>query len=131
MKSVAILLSHQPTTEQLAQLENEWGVGRIVPLPDEFRTLWTSVPPDGPFPKEAFAPLLAWLEQSTAEGDLVWVQGEFGATFLVSSWCFAHRRIPVYATTRRESEDHAQPDGSVVRRQVFRHVRFREYPIFP
>lgn len=129
MRNVAILLSHQPMPEQLAQLEKEWSVGRIVPLPDEFRPLWTSVQPDGPFPNEAFAPLLAWLEQSTAESDLVWVQGEFGATFLVASWCIAHRRIPVYATTRRESEDHVQPDGSVIRRQVFRHVRFREYPV--
>jgi hypothetical protein len=56
------------------------------------------------------------------------VQGEFGAVYLVVSWCHREGRIPVYATTARRYESRRQPDGSIKNIHLFKHVNFRRYP---
>lgn len=61
-------------------------------------------------------------------GDVALVQGEFGATVYLVGLLRARDVGCYYATTVRDAEEVAQPDGSVTKRTVFRHVRLRQYP---
>jgi len=125
---MALLISHTLTPEQIREVQTVWGVSDFCPLPPDLQACWSQVPPDGPFPVAHVQPIVEWLEQETREGDLVFVQGEAGAVVWVVQWCWWHGRVPVYATTVRQVEEHCLPDGSVETRRVFRHVTFRLYP---
>lgn len=128
MKTAVLLMSHTLTPEQQTELMTHWRAPRIVVPPPELLERWSSVPPDGPYPHRWIEPLILWLENETRQGDLVVVQGEPGSVFCVVHWCFAHGRVPLYATTAREVHEEQLPDGSVVTQRVFRHRNFRAYP---
>jgi len=68
-----------------------------------------------------------WLDENSAPGDLILVQGDFGATFLVVGWALNCSRVPIYATTARSLEEHTLDDERVVQKRIFQHVRFRGY----
>ena len=56
-----------------------------------------------------------------------------GPPYLMSSLeaeLIAQNVQPVYAFSKRESTEKVQPDGSVVKKTVFRHVRFIEVDTF-
>ncbi|MGI6127838.1 MAG: CRISPR-associated protein Csx20 [Planifilum sp.] len=125
---MALLFSHVLTEEQKQEAREEWEIGTFLPLPADLQSRWSQVPPEGPFPREWLQPVMAWLSRETEPGDIVLVQGEFGAVYQVVSWCHREGRIPVYATTARRYESRRQPDGTVKNIHLFRHVNFRRYP---
>lgn len=123
------LLSHKPTPEQEKELFTAWHVNAIVNLPDALQLLWSQVPPEHPSVRSHVKPILDWLEKESSPEDVLVVQGEFGATFGVASWALDRGMVPVYATTERIMEEAVQPDGSILQKRIFRHVRFRPYEI--
>jgi len=62
-------------------------------------------------------------------GDLVLIQGDFGATCLMVEYARSLGLTPIYATTARISEDKILPDGSVQTVRRFVHRRFRKYGV--
>ncbi|MGQ9750628.1 CRISPR-associated protein Csx20 [Desulfosoma sp.] len=121
------LLSHKPTPEQEKELFTQWHVHAVMRLPDPLQSLWSQVPPEDRSVRSHLKPILEWLENESAPGDVLVVQGEFGATFGVASWALGRSMVPVYATSERIMEESVQPDGSVLQKRIFRHVRFRPY----
>lgn len=123
------LTQHAATPEQAA-------AGVVDPPPEFIPTIKHLLTFDHPPSKEemkdnarelAHVACKAWEELAPAKGASTPTAMIGGAPFFMSSledalmaWAFT----PVYAFSRRESEEHHQPDGSVKKTQVFRHAGF-------
>ncbi|MCC7495523.1 MAG: TIGR02221 family CRISPR-associated protein [Fimbriimonadaceae bacterium] len=133
-RRLLVVLNHDPTAEQLADAERELQVTAVVYPAPEHRAAFANV--------DATADLLEgrqiapWLVQlhhglltGLQPGDCALIQGEPGVTcYLVQQ--FERQGIACYhATTRRDSVDETQSDGSVIKRAVFRHVKLRRYRV--
>ena len=124
-----ILTNHRATEQQRDDAKQTLGVTECVNLPADLKKMWGSVPPEIDSVEEYIAPVLQWLESFLQNGDVVWVQGEWGSTLSVVDWCRAHAIRCVYSTSRREADEQHLADGRVEMTHVFKHVRFRDYPI--
>lgn len=130
MPTLYLLFSHQLTAEQKEDAEKSLGVIEFQSLPADLQALFSNVPPDLESLREYLQPVRQWLAERVQPADFVLIQGDFGVTVSLVHYCIANRLgTPVYATTRRQSADAVQPDGSVVTQRVFRHCRFRRYEI--
>lgn len=63
----------------------------------------------------------------TKDPKYVLLAGEPSLTFALVQMCKEANITALCATTKRESVETPQPDGSVVKTNVFKHVRFREF----
>lgn len=117
VKKVAII-SHVPTEDQ----------GVWVTLPEELKKIWGDIPPYGDEAEvlEKIKPILDWLDEMNPE--ILWVQGEMTAVSLIWAWCRKHHATTrvVVATTKRDTISTTLPDGSVVKKAVFKHCLFRQ-----
>jgi hypothetical protein len=122
-----LLFNHSFLPEQEAGARQELKVTEIINLPEELKKVWSNIPPLGnKFPDEILNPIIEWLSQAHA-GDLVLVQGDFGATYRIVRYCIEKHLIPIYATTERVASETLQSDGSLKRIHFFKHVSFRQY----
>jgi hypothetical protein len=127
MPSLFLLFSHTLTSEQETDIQANWVIARIVTLPDDKQAQWSNVPPEPESITFFLKPIFDWLHQMAQPGDLVLVQGDFGATWLAINFCLSHHLIPVYATTRRQVIQTTRSDGSIHTQRLFKHERFRKY----
>jgi len=65
-------------------------------------------------------------EDNAKKGDLLLVQGDFGATVCMISFAKKLGIVPIYATTCRKVEERVEGDRIITLRH-FEHVRFRRY----
>ena len=124
-----LLFNHRLTAAQEADARVSLGIGRIIAPSEALQRRWSEVPPETDELAAWLVPLFAWLVQAGRPGDLILIQGEFGATFLAVQEAFRLGLIPVYSTTRRQAVEEYQADGSVHLRHVFFHVRYRRYSL--
>jgi len=127
MRQVFLLFSHQLTLEQIEELENKYKVDKIVYLPAELQDIWSNIPPQLSSIKDYLEDILIWLKQNSNPGDLVLVQGEFGAVFILVNFCMKEGLIPIYATTKRQVREEILDDKTIQVSRKFSHVRFREF----
>jgi len=125
-RKLFVLMNHALTEEQEKEARQSMGVKEILSPPGAVSKLWATVPPELDLGPHDLLHVFEWLEDAK-EGDLVLVQGEFGATFIVVDWCLDRSLVPVYATSKREVLEERMPDGEVKRVARFKHVRFRRY----
>ncbi|MGF1533223.1 MAG: CRISPR-associated protein Csx20 [Bernardetiaceae bacterium] len=132
MPTLYLLFSHTLTEAQTADAVQSLAVQDFVSLPEDLQSRWSGIPPELASLDDHLAPVLEWLRTRAQPEDFVLVQGDFGATFCVVDAC---RReglgIPIYATTERSTQELPQPDGSIRKVSVFRHVRFRRFYPMP
>lgn len=95
--------------------------------PEPIQALWRQVPPEPNSLGGYLEPVSRWLAANADRGDLVLIQGEFGATYLMVRFAMENHLIPIYSTTERHAVEEHQPDGSVRLTHSFRHCRFRKY----
>lgn len=126
-RKLFLVFNHRLTPEQVADARVSLDVNDFVPLPQDLQQDWSDVPPDLSDITDHIAPVCSWLERQARPGDAVLVHGDFGACHLVVGRVIKQGLIPVYSTTRRETEEKPQPDGSIRVERVFRHSRFRQY----
>lgn len=129
MKKCFVLLNHKFDEKQVTELKDRYGVEEVVPAPEELAGRWSQIPAEGEFPFIHILPILEWLTENATEDDLVWVQGEPASVMVICALCREKKLEAVYATTRRDSVDIPQEDGSVKKVMQFKHVNFRSYPI--
>ncbi len=114
--------NHALTAEQMNNINAEYGIHEVIDLnPGE-------VDPQASLGEvnNLAANLIA--DGNFTAGDIAMVQTEQTLVFCIVA---ALQRIGVrcvVATTRRESAEKTLPDGSVVKTNVFKHVRFRDLP---
>jgi len=103
-------------------------VAALVALPPGLQAWFGQVPPELEALTDYAAPFTQWLAERAGPTDYVLLQGDFGLTFHLVTWCLrtGHGQ-PVYATTARVHTETRQPDGSVLVQKTFRHARFRKY----
>lgn len=129
MTALFLIFNHTLTPEQEADARASLGVGSIVDLPPQLKSLWGAIPPAEESIASVVRPVTRWLAQEASPGDYVLVQGDFGAVHLVVQWAFKHELVPVYSTTQRIAHEEPQPDGSIRTFHSFQHRIFRKYGV--
>ncbi|MEW5822120.1 MAG: CRISPR-associated protein Csx20 [Cyanobacteriota bacterium] len=127
MPKLFLIFSHKLTEQQVKDAEEALGITEFVYLPDHLQVQWSNINPYGDLPEELFDTLKQWLIENAASGDYTLIQGDFGATYIAVNMAFDLGLIPVYATTERISKEIANQNGEIERKQIFKHVCYREY----
>jgi hypothetical protein len=93
--------------------------------PADIAALWSNIPTERELDKADLAPFVVFLTPAKS-GDVVVLQGEFSASFLLVDFCLQNNLAPISAVTRRVAQEIRE--GEVVHRSyVFEHVCFRKY----
>lgn len=128
MKNAFCLLNHKPTQKQIAELQSSFDTSQIVCPPTDVTEFWAQIPPVSVLRKNELLKVVTWLDEAN-EGDIVIIQGEFGATFALVDYALMKKLIPIYAVTQRIAQE--QQKGETIHRQyIFEHVCFRTYSYY-
>lgn len=125
-KTALVILSHDLIEQQLNELRDTWGVGKIVNMPNELKDEWKQINHDGEIIKEDISKFQEFITSNSVPGDYIIIQGENGMTVALVNICFKLKRTPIYATTDRKANEIINGDEVLVTRS-FKHVRFRKY----
>lgn len=121
MKKIILLFSHILTKPQEEELKKEWMCNEIIYMPDEIKNKWAGI--DETIDLEIFK---EFLKANLKEGDLVLIQGEWGATYHMINFSKQNKYIPIYSTTERNSEEVYDGD-KVIKKSIFLHKKFIKY----
>lgn len=127
MPKLLLIFSHKLTDQQIKDAEETLVITEFIYLPDHLQVQWSNVNPCGDLPEELFSRLKQWLIENAESGDYVLIQGDFGATYITVDMAFELGLIPIYATTERISKEIANQNSEIERKQIFKHVCYREY----
>ena len=122
MKKIINITNHVLSPEQTA------GFDAVVEMPSDIKKAWGQI---GSTEKDVYLVvtlILDWLSKEGIEEAHIAVQGHFGATYkLVAALVDRMDCYPVYAASVRESVEEKQPDGSILKKAVFRHLSWNQY----
>jgi hypothetical protein len=125
MPKAYILLNHTLTCKQTQELKEKFGVSDIIIPPQEISDFWQQIPTDAEIGENLLKPTLNWL-LTAKKGDILVIQGEFGATFAIADWALRRGLAVLHSVTERVATESRK--GELVHRSyVFEHVRFREF----
>ncbi|MGC8771100.1 MAG: CRISPR-associated protein Csx20 [Brevinematia bacterium] len=127
MPKLLVLLNHTLTDEQITEAKEKLKVTEFVEPPIRQKNIWAQMPSDENRHNLFTEEIIRWIKENAAKGDFILVQGEFGATFTIVDFCLKNGFVPIYATSERKAEEVRNPDGSVEKRIVFKHMGFRKY----
>ncbi len=130
MKRMFLLFSHTLTEAQEEDARAHLGVEEFCYLPSNLQGIWSAVDPWGELPEESLQEIVDFLREESQPGDVVLVQGDFGAVVWMVDACQHLDLVAVYATTYRQCVETRHPDGSVSMTHTFSHVQFRRYQRF-
>ena len=123
MKTMYILMSHNMTEQQKEDAKKTLGVQHFVVLPTN---VWSQIPAETESVESSLLQLKAELMTQAKDGDLLLVQGDYGATFNMVNFAKEIGLIPVYATSKRNVYEVVDGEKVTTVRE-FQHVRFRKY----
>jgi len=126
MKKIILLFSHTLTDVQMQDAMATFGVEVSLALPENLQTLWSNVPAELEALGEYLQQFNDYLKKELNQGDVVLVQGDFGATCAMVSTVRLLGGVAVYATTKRNVVERLV-DDKMVKTSIFEHVRFRVY----
>lgn len=118
-----VLISHNLTEEQKDQALRVFGVENIVNIADD---AWSSINPSDENILDALSVYKKELMLEAKAGDILLVQGDFGATYNMINFAKNIGLKTIYATTKRVVQELIIDRKSVTRRE-FKHEKFREY----
>lgn len=126
MKKMFLLFSHTLTSEQKKDAQLSFGVEKFVMLPSDLQELWSNIPSELESIETYLQPLKNYLLSNASKGDAILIQGDFGGGYHMVNFTKEHNFLALYATTKRDVQE--REEGNViVKKSVFKHVRFREY----
>lgn len=126
MKKMFLLFSHTLTHAQSKDAEKNFDIHDFVVLPDRLQELWSNIPPELENIEAYLQPLKKYLLNNASKGDAILIQGDFGGGYHMVNFAKEHNFLALYATTKRDVQE--REEGNViVKKSVFKHVRFREY----
>lgn len=126
MKKMFLLFSHNLSEIQLNDAKSNLEVSEVVSLPNKLQDIWSNIPADIEKLREYLLPIRNFLAENSQYGDVVLIQGDFGAVYQMVNFSKDLGLIPVYATTSREIEEFEE-NGKTIKKSIFEHIRFREY----
>lgn len=122
-----LLFSHQLTDSQKDDARNNWDVKQFLALPKELQNIWSNIDPNLEKLEAYLLSVYAFIEDEGNEKDLVLIQGDFGASYLMIKFAKEKNLIPLYATTQRRVKEMKNENGKMEKRSIFEHRRFRRY----
>lgn len=125
-KKMMLLFSHKLSDEQIEDAKKSYNIENFIYLPKELQDLWSNIPPDIDTLERLLYPIKVFLKEQAKKDDLVLIQGDFGASFLMVKFSKTLELLPVYATTKRLAKEYIE-NGKNVKETIFKHRRFREY----
>jgi len=126
MKNMFLLFSHKLTNEQIIDAKKVLKVDNFVYLPNDLQSLWSNVPAELESLKNYLLPLKEYIKNNAKKDDFVLIQGDFGAVYEMVNYAKKLNLTPVYATTKRETQEEIQKE-KVVKISKFKHIRYRKY----
>jgi NAD(P)H-flavin reductase len=127
VKKVYLLLNHQPTEEQLKDLERVYGSFQIVEPKPEIKEFWSNINPELNSLERDDKSFEIVADIVEKKADSVWIQGESVMVYKVVKR-LEYRDIPAFAsTTKREVVEVKKENGEVEKRSIFKHCRFVNY----
>ena len=126
MKKMFLLFSHNLTQIQIDDAKNNLDIEKFVSLSQDLQELWSNIPSDLIFIKEYLLPFRNFLKKNSNFGDVVLIQGDFGAVYQMVNFANDLGLKAVYATTTRVIEE-IVIDEKTVKKSIFEHRRYREY----
>ena len=128
MRKIVIILNHTPTEEQINDLKLNFNVTEIIYPPEELKNYLLNIPPEDEKISENFLKsIIQFIKENLQNGDFIWVQTEYGATFYIVDYAIKNGYIPIYSTTKRVYEEKLLDKNKIERKFLFKHVRFRRY----
>ena len=121
-----LLFSHKLSDEQLLDAKDDYNIENFIYLPTKLQNIWSNIPPDIESVEDILNPIRDFLHQNTKKDDVVLIQGDFGASFIMVNFCKTLELTPIYATTKRLVQEYIE-DGENIKKTIFKHRRFREY----
>ncbi|WP_169940379.1 CRISPR-associated protein Csx20 [Campylobacter sp. RM15925] len=123
MKTLFILMNHLLTKEQEKDAIENLNIDNFVVIGDEN---WGNIDPANKSILSGIESYKDKLKEQSKFGDVLLVQGDFGATYAMANFAKSIGLIPIYATTRRIVSKQVE-DGKLIIKREFKHERFREY----
>lgn len=107
--------------------QKNFGIEEFVALPMDLQKIWSDIPADIETLSPLLQPIKEFLQTNAQKGDVVLVQGDFGAVYIMVDFAKHLELMPVYATTKRIAQEYINDAGQSVKKSLFEHRRFREY----
>ena len=126
MKKMFLLFSHTLTSAQSKDAEKNFDINECVVLPKRLQELWSNIPPELESIEAYLEPLKNYLLSNASNGDAILIQGDFGGGYHMVNFAKEHNFLALYATTKRDVQERAE-GNVIVKKSVFKHIRFREY----
>ena len=123
MKTLFTLINHTLTSEQEEDARKNLNVDKFVNIAD---AMWSDIDPSDKSVIKFVETYKNKLKKQAKAGDVLLVQGDFGATYNMIRFAKNMGLIAVYATTNRIVSEQVE-NGKVVIKREFKHARFREY----
>lgn len=123
MKTLFILINHALTPEQEEDARQNLLVDQFINIAD---ANWSNINPSEKSVLQIVEIYKDKLKTRAKAGDVLLVQGDFGATYNMIRFAKDIGLAAVYATTKRVVSECIE-DGKVVTKREFKHARFREY----
>jgi len=123
VKTLFTLINHTLTLEQEEDARKNLNVDKFVNITD---AMWSDINPSEKSIIKFVETYKDKLKKQAKAGDVLLVQGDFGATYNMIRFAKNMGLIAVYATTNRIVSEQVE-NGKVVIKREFKHARFREY----
>ena len=123
MKTLFMLISHALTPEQEEDAMKNLNIDKFINIVD---ASWSDIDPSEKSIIKFVEAYKDKLRSQAKVGDILLVQGDFGATYNMIRFAKNMGLIAVYATTNRIVSEQVE-NGKVVIKREFKHARFREY----
>ncbi len=125
-KQMLLIFSHEITDKQREEAKKRFGISKFAALDDKLLAKWANVPPNLDDLDKYLDEIVRWIDLNGKPGDYALVQGDYGATMKIVSYCISKDIIPVYATTNRRIVEEKNGERVRISRE-FEHVKFRKY----
>ncbi|MBL0708246.1 MAG: hypothetical protein JJW00_04285 [Sulfurimonas sp.] len=126
MHKMFLIFSHKLREEQKEDATTSLNIKEFVELPDKLQELWSNIPAELKSLDRYLLPLQRYIDSNALEGDVILIQGDYGATALMVEFCKEKGFVAVYSTTKREVKESLE-DNKVIKTSTFKHVIFRGY----
>ncbi|MGJ0303598.1 CRISPR-associated protein Csx20 [Aliarcobacter cryaerophilus] len=128
MKKMFLLFSHKLTQIQKDDAVATFGIDEFVYLPKNLQEVFSNVPSNLDRLNNYLEDIKKYLKENSSKDDIVLIQGDFGATFILVNFAKSLSLKPVYATTKRVVQEYLEED-KFIKKSIFEHERFREYEL--
>jgi len=124
----ALITTDQKLTEdQLNDLKETFGVQEIIYLPQDLKERINHPHPELSELKLYIRPVLKYLNRNLNVGDIIVINGDPAATYLVAHHSLICGFVPLQPVTRYEMVEEKLSNGEVRTKKVLKHVKFRKY----